>query len=243
MERSFKHTIITVAVSAAVICAALAWSAARRARRMEHENEILHRQLIELQTERDSFAADNSEADDVFAPLSGELAVLNELLDEPATTLEAAADEPKLTYTEKLEQMRAEDPELYEKFIEKTENRQQKLKYHLAERTALFVDLDTSQMTDRERESHDRLVERMTEIWELMGRMKHPSESDNRELLREMTGRMRRIEPLLRKERNTMIRLMAHDLGYDKQGAREFTERIQSIHEYTTLNSAGIRKM
>jgi len=77
----------------------------------------------------------------------------------------------------------------------------------------------------------------MTEIWDLMGQMKSPAESDNREVLRELTSKIRKTGPLLKKERSTMLKLLANDLGYDKQGAKDFTVQINSIFDYTTLKN------
>ena len=234
-----RHSAVTAtAVAAALIFGAAAWSSARRADRTGRENENLRRQIIKLQTAA-GLPDTERHPEHESEPASGELAMLQELLEEPPLD---PAENPQLTYAERLEQMKLEDPDRYEQFIGKTEQRQQKLKYYLAERTALFVDLDTSLMTEKELEIHNQLVDGMSEIWDLMGRMKHPAESDNRDVMREMTGRMRKMGPLLKKERNTMLKLMAHDLGYNVQETRQFTDRINAIHEYTTLNSAKIKK-
>ncbi len=107
----------------------------------------------------------------------------------------------------------------------------------MAERTALFMDLDTSQMTEKERKDHNMLVDQMTEIWDLMGQMKSPAESDNREVFRELNKKIRKTSPLLKKERNTMLKLLAHDVVYNKKDAREFTDHVNAIFDYTTLKN------
>ena len=237
MKFTFQAVITAAAVVIAVTCASFAWSTARSARQAALDNEGLLRQIAELQAEEDAYALDIG-MEDESEPVAGELIVLQELLDEPTSAVAEMEDEQKLPYFERMELMRTEDPERYREVIEKTEQRQQKLKYYLAERTALFVDLDTSMMTDKEFETHNQLVDRMSEIWDLVGQLQPPAESDNRELLREMTKRMSKIEPLLKKERSTMLKLMAHELGYDSQGARDFKDRVNSIYEYTSLSNA-----
>jgi len=232
MKPPKQNWITAGAVAVAIASGSLAWTSSKREKQAIAENLHLRRQLAELGDAEPSAALpEPTHKNSTPAEESDDLVVLQSMLEDT----ESETGETKETYAERMARMAEENPERYAKRIEKLAAQQQKLKYNTAERAALFMDLDTSRMTDKELEVHNLLVDQMGEIWGLMEQLESPELSDNRELLQEISDGMRQSRKLLKRERNTMFKLLADDLGYDQRGAKEFTDHINAIIEFTTF--------
>lgn len=155
---------------------------------------------------------------------------------EPITEGGQRQDRPKReSYTERIARMKAEDPEGYAEMVKRREEMQQTMKYNLAQRTATIMDLDTANMTDAERETHEQLVARMGTIWDLTAQMQASEGGMNRETMGELFTEAREARPLMEQERTTMLRLLGTELGYQGEESTEFAQHIESIISATTI--------
>ncbi|WP_372806602.1 hypothetical protein [Pontiella sp.] len=139
------------------------------------------------------------------------------------------------SFEDRMANMKAEDPEGYAEMIRRREEAQQMMRYGLAERTATFLDLDTSGMTEQERANHERLVTKMANIWELSAKFQDPEAAPDREAMRELFIEMREVRPLLDLERTAMFKQLGFELGYEGEDADVFAAHAEEIISATSL--------
>ncbi len=139
------------------------------------------------------------------------------------------------SWEDRMARMKEEDPEGYAEMVKNRTDRQNAIRYDLAERTASFMELDTAFMTDAERENHELLVEKMGDVWALTEQFQDPEQPPNRETMRELFGVINEARPLMDVERNTMFRQLANDLGYAGEEAQAFSGYVEEIISATTL--------
>ena len=151
----------------------------------------------------------------------------------------AAAKESKPAqfegWKERMERIKEEDPEAYAEIVKHRQERQQALRYDLAERTSNFMELDTGFMTATERENHDLLLEKMADVWSLTEQFENAEQPPNRETMRELFETINEARPLMDAERSTMFRQLANDLGYESEEAQDFSGYLEEIITATTL--------
>lgn len=133
--------------------------------------------------------------------------------------------------------MKAEDPEGYAEMIKRREEFQEKIKYNMAERTATFMDLDTANMTEEEREIHELLVEKMATIWALTDQFNDPEQPPDRDAMRELFAATREVRPLMEQERTIMFKQLGTDLGYEGTDAQDFATHVEDIISATSLQT------
>ena len=119
------------------------------------------------------------------------------------------------------------------------QERQQEISYNLAERTATFMDLDTSRMTEEELANHELLVERMARVWELTNQFEDPEAAPNREVMRELYSEIREVRPLMDQARTVMFKQLGIDVGYKGEDAQDFATHVEDIIDSTTLRMPG----
>jgi len=158
-----------------------------------------------------------------------------EALRAAAETPPAEAPRVRQSWEERMAQMKEEDPEGYAAMIQRREERQQEMRYNLAERTATFMDLDASFMNEEERTNHEMLIGKMARVWELSEQFQNPEAAPDREATRELFELMNEVRPLMDQERTVMFRQLGMELGQDEEEARTFAAYAEEIIDATTL--------
>lgn len=243
-----SKTTILAALSVAVALAGVAfgtWSSAQR-KAAEAETARLRQQLAQVETAR---ALPDPGAATPQAGSTNDLAGLQALLAERDAQLAALkrAPEPgnrenrpsRESFEERLARMKAEDPEGYAERMKQQQEFQQRMQYNFAERTATFMDLDTSTMTEEERKNHELLVDKMASIWELTAQFQDPEQGGNREVMGQLFNQIRETRPLLEQERSIMFKQLGSAMGYAGDDAQDFAEHIQKIIESTSVPIPG----
>jgi hypothetical protein len=157
------------------------------------------------------------------------------IMTEPEPSQEEEQQERRASFEERMAQFKEEDPEGYAAMIQQRRDRQQSMRYNLAERTATFMDMDTSSMTGEELENHEQLVEKMANVWALTEQFQDPEEENSRETMRALFSEMREVRPLLEQERTVMFKQLGTDLGYEGEDAAAFAAHVEEIISTTTL--------
>ncbi len=177
---------------------------------------------------------------------TNELTTLRSQLAEKEAVLETLASRasntnrpPRESWEDRMARMKEEEPEEYAEMIQRREERQQEMRYSLAERTATFMDLDTSMMTEEERANHELLVEKMAKVWELTEQFQDPEAAPDREAMRELFTEMNEARPLMRDERTVMFKQLGTELGYEGQDAEDFATHVEDIIGATSLQMPG----
>lgn len=145
------------------------------------------------------------------------------------------------SFEESMVQMREEDPEGYAEMIQRRSERQEEMRYNLDERSATFMDLDTSMMTEEELANHELLVAKMAQVWEMTEQFQDPEAAPDREAMREMMEIAREVRPLMEVERSIMFKQLGTNLGYEGENAEAFATHVEDIIEVTSMQIRGSR--
>jgi hypothetical protein len=231
---------LSLAVAMVVLSAAISMSA--RSRRAKDETAGLTDRIARLENELASARRRLKNAKTRSAS-TNELAGFQSYSNNPDTNLTlqnaesgSETNRQRESFEERMARMREEDPEGYAEFIQRRAERQQRIQYSFAERTATFMDLDTSYMTEKELANHEQLVQKMARIWELTQQFDDPEAPRDREAMRELVTEIRETRPLMKDERKVMFKQLGIDLGYDTDEASAFAEHLDEIIEATSLN-------
>ncbi len=229
------HTL-TIALSLVVAIGGLSFGvlATRQKKVAEEEARRLRLQMTQKKTVPDTEEETYTEPSantNALAELEVELAALRAEL----ATAQANQPPQRESREERMARMKEEDPEGYAEMVKNRTERQDAIRYDLAERTANFMELDAAFMTDAERENHDLLVEKMATVWALTEQFNDLEQPPNRESMRELFGAIKEAQPLMDVERSTMFRQLADDLGYDGEEAQSFSSYIEDIISATTI--------
>lgn len=243
MDKYVHGRITTILLIIAVTGIGSAMVQSRQKKAIMAENATLQEKLARLEASvtgvGHSSARIVSEGTDdmealqaLIAEKEEELATLKNNRDVVSTNAPPAKRE---SWEDRMARMKTEDPEGYAEMIQRREERQQEMRYNLAERTATFMDLDTSRMNDNERANHELLVEKMSRIWELSEQFQNPEAAPNREAMRELSDVMREARPLMDMERTVMFKQLGLDVGYEGADAKAFADHVENIIESTSL--------
>ena len=143
-----------------------------------------------------------------------------------------------------LEQLKENNPEEYKNVMEERRNRYNDIKYTLAERTQIFLNMDTSYMNPEEQENHQQLVSKMGEIFELSQLFKDPSEGSNRDVWRQMGPLIQEMRPMLNNERKAIFKKTFTDkFGLSTDESSEFTDYIEHLIDATSFQPGRRRNI
>ncbi len=241
-----KPIVVIGVVSAVIVLVSIASAVRNSSGRKAAEAEVasLQAQIARMQAylpDEDAITEliSRGETNEV-AVLKALLAEKNEQLAVLTTPDETEMEEQRPereSWEDRMARMKAEEPEEYAEMIQRRQERQQEMRYNLAQRTATFMDLDTSLMNEEERANHEMLVEKMANVWALTEQFQDPEAAPDREAMRELFTEMNEARPLLRQERVIMFKQLGSELGYQGEDANLFADHIEEIISATTLRS------
>lgn len=143
-----------------------------------------------------------------------------------------------------LEQLKNDSPEEYKKVLEERRNRYNDIKYTLAERTQIFLNMDTTYMNPEEQENHQQLVSKMGEIFEISKLFKDPSDGSNRDVWRQMGPLIQEVRPMLENERKAIFKKTFTDkFGLSSDESSEFTDYIEYLIDTTSFQPGRRRNI
>jgi len=239
MKKPIPVLIIALSLVVAISGISIGVSAIRRKNAAEEEVARLQMQIARMQAPAPkagkpalSSPGQTASVDtNAVAKLEAEVAALTAELAAAKKNQQPQRE----SWAERMARMKEEDPEGYAEMIARREERQQAIRYDLAERTANFMELDTAFMTDAERENHDLLTEKMADVWALTEQFNDPEQPPDRETMRELFSAINEARPLMDAERSTMFRQLADDLGFDGDEAQDFSGYVEDIITATTI--------
>lgn len=232
----------------AMVCMALAIASSKAKRAAEAEAYELREQVArmkpyvpDMDADRmplpEATAIDTDDVDELKAMVAKKDAEVQQLLIQLAAS-QSNTNRPtrqRESFEDRISRMKEEDPEGYAEMVKQRGEHQQQMRYALAERTATFMDLDTSSMTEEELANHQQLVDKMARVWELTAQMQDPEAAPDREVMREMFTEMHDVRPMLDMERDVMFKQLGTDLGYESDDAEAFAAHINDILEATDI--------
>jgi len=244
MNKNLKYIVAGSTGLVAAISLGSALSLASKNKTAEAEIIALQEQIVRMEAH---VPAPDKEPEIIYMTDSGntnEVTALKTALAEKEALLTSATNRlqrNRESFEDRMKKMKAEDPEGYAEMIQKRKERQEEMKYKLAERTATFMYLDTSHMTEEELANHELLIEKMAKVWELTDQFNDPEQPPDRKAMRELFNEMREVRPLMNQERSVMFKQLGTDLGYEGDDAQAFASHVEEIIEATSVKMPGGR--
>ncbi|HBO87143.1 MAG TPA: hypothetical protein DD620_00125 [Verrucomicrobia bacterium] len=178
--------------------------------------------------------------------LKSELARLQETLNNTEDKLiiyQHQTTEPTLnqnpereSYTDRMALLKEENPEEYKRVIDERRERQQNTQYSLAQRTAMFMDMDTSYMSEAELENHNAFVDALASIFESSQQFDNPEVRPNRRQMREIWEQVREAQPIVDQQRKTIFTsTFRQELNMNDTEAEDFYNNLKHIMDVTTI--------
>lgn len=136
-----------------------------------------------------------------------------------------------------MEELRKADPERYAQMTNRFAHWQEHRLKRTSDRLDILASVDTSRLTEKERQTHDALQEAIARREELRAMLNPQNEDVTEEQrkktfeeLRELDHKMRQLE---KEERKTLITKTARSFGLSKEDAKEMTETVKAIYDAT----------
>jgi len=145
------------------------------------------------------------------------------------------------SFAERLERLKTENPEQYAEFQKRRDEERQSREQRAQQRASFLESVDTSNMTDEQRENHERLVATLAKLNEYRTLMEQPGFERTPEMREEMGAAFASLGELYSAERRYLLEETARAVGYEGGGVAEFADHVQQIIDNTTMSGFGRR--
>ncbi len=158
----------------------------------------------------------------------------------PVETAPPPEERPRRqSFTERLEQMKKENPEQYAEMQKRREEFRQTMEQRAQDRAEFASAIDTRNMSDEQKANHEKLLDTVARVNELMAQM-GAAEGDRRSDLRQEMGEaMHSLGELYGTERRYLFEETARAVGYTGDQVGEFADSMQTIIDNTTMSGFG----
>ena len=245
MNQKQNVLLITIAILIAVGAGTAAIKQNEKRKAVETELASLKALIDTVQTPSEPTPTptpDTTEMDQ----LKSELARLQETLENTQEKLiiyRQQTPEPTLTqnperesFADRMARLKEENPEEYQRMIDERRERQQNTQYSLAQRTAIFMDMDTSYMSEAELENHNAFVDALASIFESSQQFDNPEVRPNRRQMREIWEQVREAQPIVDQQRKTIFTsTFRQELNMNDTEAEDFYNNLKHIMDVTTI--------
>ena len=145
----------------------------------------------------------------------------------------------------RIEEMKVKEPERYAQMTNRMVQWRSRSIANTQDKLDFFASLDTSAMTPRQRENHEKLQNLLVRREELMQSMDinnaDISDADREKAFREMHELRGQIHSLENAERDMLLNQAARNLGCRGSEARELVDTIKTIYQATQSWGGGRR--
>lgn len=246
MKSSTSAIIMLLSLTVAVGGIAFGVKASHQKNALQKEAQALREQLRERESAASRNPEDKKRQTALQEPAAGNetnrISSLQEQLAAKDAELESARAELARTqdqqrhesFQERMARMKAEDPERYADMIRSRTEHKEKMRYSQATRLATLMDVDTGSMNSDELANHDRLLEKLTGLWNLTDQF-DPSAPPDRETMNQLFSAVREIGDMMQLERNVMLRQLGNEVGLSGSEAEDFASYAESIFSATTM--------
>lgn len=160
-------------------------------------------------------------------------------VEEPAAGTQRDERSRRPSFTERLEQMKKENPEQYAEMQKRREEFRQTMEQRAQDRADFVSAVETRNMTDEQKENHEKLLETVAQVNELMAQMGQPDGENGAELRRQMGEAMHSLGELYGTERRFLFEETARAVGYEGDQVSAFADQMQTIIDNTTMSGFG----
>lgn len=165
---------------------------------------------------------------------------------EPEPPPVAKASEPaseerprRQSFAERLEQMKKENPEQYAEMQKRREEFRQTMEQRAQDRAEFASAIDTRNMTEEQKANHEKLLETVARVNDLMAQVGQAEGERGAELRREMGEAVHSLGELYGQERRYLFEETARAVGYEGDQVSTFADNMQTIIDNTTMSGFG----
>lgn len=136
-----------------------------------------------------------------------------------------------------MDELREKDPERYAQMTNRFARWQEHRLQRTNERLDILASVDTSRLTEKERQTHEALQDAIVKREELR-QMLNPqneevTEEQRKKTFEELHKLEQQMQQLETRERNTLLTKTARSFGLSSANAKEMTESIKAIYQAT----------
>ena len=146
-------------------------------------------------------------------------------------------ERPRPAWSNRLEELRTSDPELYEDIQRRREDSRRRTQEAFARKAAYLLDRDTGRLNEEEKARHELMVSLLAETWKLSEQMRGLPPEERRPLSQNLRDKVRLLEPLLLEERRRTFAELGRQLGYTGSEADAFADHLNEMVDLTTLRN------
>lgn len=213
------------------------------------EKEVSKERLVAGKPVKEFVTVRDRSAEKEIAALKKKIGALREELSHTngtALLAEAGATvpgkekkEPKwISFRERMENMKTEDPKRYEEFQERFKKVREMLNEKEYSRAEYLASIDPSQFTPKQKENHERLLDLLAQMNQLREEMGGPGQV-SKEQREEMRETYLEMSQLLKMEQKSLLSATAKSMGYRGDEVKEFTSQIEEIVKATSFGFGG----
>lgn len=181
-----------------------------------------------LESEVDALLTEQGNLKQHATALEAELAQARAQLEKAEESQKPDRRRPR-SREEYMHRLKEENPERYAEMQKRREAFRSRLEHGTAERATFFLDVNTENMTDEERENHENLLSLLGgSLQKLSGEM----DGDSRHGLRHA---MRDISQLYGFERDYILKQSFREMGFEDEDANAVAEYVEQVYDMTSM--------
>lgn len=199
---------------------------------MQPTTQITNPEPLEIETETNQLKAELTQLQEKLQNAQEQLVIYQQQTPESTLTQNPQRE----SYADRMARLKEEDPEEYQRIIDERQERQKNTQYSLAQRTAMFMEMDTSYMNETELENHNAFVDALASIFEYSQSFNDPEVQPNRRQMREIWEQVREAQPIVDQQRKTILTsTFRQELNMEEPEAEAFYNNLKHIMDVTNL--------
>lgn len=143
-------------------------------------------------------------------------------------------DRRRLSFQERMEKMKKENPKQYEEMQKRHEEFRQRMAQREMERVDFLTSLDLTLFTPEQKENHEKLLDTLATLEEIRAKEKDMgalSEEERRALF----STYHTLHSLYETERDALLSITARSIGFTSDESSAFVDQIKEIYEETSM--------
>lgn len=136
-----------------------------------------------------------------------------------------------------MEDLRQNDPERYQQFLQSRQEARQRLQDSLVEKSEFLFGRDLASLPPEEQQRYQLMSQLLEETWSLSQAMDTEGldRDQRREIRSQLMDKLQQLGPLMEAERDQELLALAKASGYNGEQAVQFVQYINEVNDLTSL--------
>ena len=134
--------------------------------------------------------------------------------------------------------LKAQNPDRYQKIMDYYSRMNKRMSQGVEDKMVFFNDLDTTGMTDKELENHQKLLEKLAKMHEATEKAEGSGDAENlQNTMRSQWQNHRELSPLLNNERDFLLMDAGRKMGFTENESKQLKDYVKNAYDVTSGNS------